>query len=70
MQVASKIRRKGQLQPDGAVGPPTLQARASQRLSMDTGDWTGRCNNSSILALSPYPFNSPAVHFCPGSPLY
>ncbi|CAL8462888.1 g2422 [Coccomyxa elongata] len=41
-RVASKIRRKGQLRPDGAVGPPTLQARASQRLSMDTGDWTGR----------------------------
>lgn len=43
VQVASKIRRKGQLRPDGGVGPPTLQARASQRLSMDTGAWTGRC---------------------------
>ncbi|BDA48117.1 probable zinc finger protein Dzip1 at N-terminal half [Coccomyxa sp. Obi] len=41
-RVASKIRRKGQLRPDGAVGPPTLQTRASQRLSMDTGAWTGR----------------------------
>lgn len=43
-QVASKIRRKGQLRKDGMVGTPTLQTRASQRLNMDQGTWTGRCN--------------------------
>ncbi|KAK9907534.1 hypothetical protein WJX75_005496 [Coccomyxa subellipsoidea] len=41
-RVASKIRRKGQLRKDGTVGTPTLQTRASQRLNMDQGTWTGR----------------------------